>query len=90
VRRQGRTFARIGEALGVSKGRARQLLRPPRPREERADAWAAQENALLGTVSDAEAAGALGRSADAVRARRRLLGVASALPPGRPKGAKDG
>ena len=90
LRREGRTFAQIGEALGVSAERARQLLRPRRPRKQRADAWTAREDALVGTVSDAEAAGALGRSVDAVRARRRQLGVASAVPPGRPKGAKDG
>src|SRR5262245_20741706 len=54
LRREGKTFAQIGEALGVSKERARQLLlppRPPRPRRQRPDGWTPEEDALLGTVT---------------------------------------
>lgn len=50
--------------------------------------WTVEHIAALGTAPDGETASRLGRSRLAVCLKRRELGIAAALPPGRPPGTR--
>ncbi len=79
--------AAVAAELGVSRSvvtmKRRVLGIPPfnsPPRELQAEPWTAEEDALLGTISDARLAEALARSRMAVYLRRRMLGIRASKP----------
>ncbi len=51
--------------------------------------WQPEEDRLLGTAADRLVGEQLGRSRNEVAARRRKLGIAAALPMGRPRQGED-
>lgn len=70
-----------------SKHSAATRAKMSKPRPSYPGAWTPAEDAILGTVPDAEVSARLGRSRGSVAARRHKLGIASPSGRGRPQGS---